>query len=534
MLTAITVVLNVASSVVLIVLVLLHSGKGGGLSDMFGGGMGASAMGSTVMERNLDRITVVVALIWGFTVVGAVAHARLNQGPGVSILGTRVARVEDPRLLTEGARYVADLREPALEGAVHATFVRSTLAHGRILGVDVDEARALPGVVDVVIGADLDLRSRAGHRQPGDGPPPARHRPGAVRRRAGGGRAERDARGRCRRRRVGGGRRTTRCPPSSTRSPRSTATRCCSPTWGRTSWPPSATRAGPTRPAGRRAARSWCAVASSTSAWRPCRSRGARRPRPGSTAGWCCGARRRTPTGCATPSPRPTGSTPAQVRVVAPDVGGGFGAKIGAHPEDLVLGWLARRCGRPVRWTETRTDNLTAMVHGRAQVQDVTIGGRRDGTIEAYHLDIVQDAGAYPAMAAFLPHLTRSMAAGTYAIPRVTSHATGRRHHHDPGGRVPRGRAARGDRRHRAGGRPVRGRGRPRPGRGAAAQPGARVRRGAGTCRPAPPTTAATSPAPSNGCSRPPATTSCGPSRPGAGRRGRPGCWASACRATSR
>ena len=61
--------LNVLSSLILIVLVLLHSGKGGGLSDMFGGGMGASAMGSTVMERNLDRITVVVALVWGFTVV---------------------------------------------------------------------------------------------------------------------------------------------------------------------------------------------------------------------------------------------------------------------------------------------------------------------------------------------------------------------------------------------------------------------------------------------------------------------------------
>jgi preprotein translocase subunit SecG len=67
--TAITVVLNVASSLVLIVLVLLHSGKGGGLSDMFGGGMGASAMGSTVMERNLDRITIVCALVWSFTVV---------------------------------------------------------------------------------------------------------------------------------------------------------------------------------------------------------------------------------------------------------------------------------------------------------------------------------------------------------------------------------------------------------------------------------------------------------------------------------
>jgi preprotein translocase subunit SecG len=69
-LTAITAAVNVLASLVLIVLVLLHSGKGGGLSDMFGGGMGASAMGSTVMERNLDRITVVVALVWAFTVVG--------------------------------------------------------------------------------------------------------------------------------------------------------------------------------------------------------------------------------------------------------------------------------------------------------------------------------------------------------------------------------------------------------------------------------------------------------------------------------
>ena len=69
MITAVTAVLNVSASLLLIVLVLLHSGKGGGLSDMFGGGMGASAMGSTVMERNLDRITVVVALVWSFTVV---------------------------------------------------------------------------------------------------------------------------------------------------------------------------------------------------------------------------------------------------------------------------------------------------------------------------------------------------------------------------------------------------------------------------------------------------------------------------------
>ncbi|HEX2575705.1 MAG TPA: preprotein translocase subunit SecG [Aquihabitans sp.] len=61
------VVIHVIVSASMLVLVLLHSGKGGGLSDMFGGGMGAAAQGSTVVEKNLDRITVVFAVIFGFT-----------------------------------------------------------------------------------------------------------------------------------------------------------------------------------------------------------------------------------------------------------------------------------------------------------------------------------------------------------------------------------------------------------------------------------------------------------------------------------
>lgn len=60
------VVIDVISALALIALVLMHSGRGGGLSDMFGGGMGASAAGSTVIEKNLDRLTVVVALIFTF------------------------------------------------------------------------------------------------------------------------------------------------------------------------------------------------------------------------------------------------------------------------------------------------------------------------------------------------------------------------------------------------------------------------------------------------------------------------------------
>ncbi len=69
MLTAAIIVVHVLVSLMLILLILLHSGRGGGLSDMFGGGMGTSAAGSTVMERNLDRITVGVAVVFAFTTV---------------------------------------------------------------------------------------------------------------------------------------------------------------------------------------------------------------------------------------------------------------------------------------------------------------------------------------------------------------------------------------------------------------------------------------------------------------------------------
>ena len=61
--------IHVIVSLVLVLLILLHSGRGGGLSDMFGGGMGGSAAGSTVVERNLDRITVATAIVFGFTTI---------------------------------------------------------------------------------------------------------------------------------------------------------------------------------------------------------------------------------------------------------------------------------------------------------------------------------------------------------------------------------------------------------------------------------------------------------------------------------
>ncbi len=117
------------------------------------------------------------------------------------------------------------------------------------------------------------------------------------------------------------------------------------------------------------------------------------------------------------------GLEPDQVRVIAPDVGGGFGGK-GLDVEDVIVGWLARATGRPVRWTETRSENLVAMHHGRAQWVDFEIGGSRDGEVKALRLKILQDSGAYPGIGAFLANLTAMMASGVYRIPKIETDVT--------------------------------------------------------------------------------------------------------------
>ena len=112
------------------------------------------------------------------------------------------------------------------------------------------------------------------------------------------------------------------------------------------------------------------------------------------------------------------GLEPENVRVVAPDVGGGFGAK-GIAVEDLLVGWTARATGKPVRWTETRSENMVAMHHGRASILEFELGTNRDGVIQALRLNILADAGAYPGIGAFLPVLTSMMSSGVYRIPKI-------------------------------------------------------------------------------------------------------------------
>ncbi|MFN0028716.1 MAG: xanthine dehydrogenase family protein molybdopterin-binding subunit [Acidimicrobiales bacterium] len=114
---------------------------------------------------------------------------------------------------------------------------------------------------------------------------------------------------------------------------------------------------------------------------------------------------------------RTYGMEASQIRVVSADVGGSFGAKGTPHPEELLLGLLSQRIGRPVRWVPPRSADMVGLHHGRGQIQYLKIGGTRDGKILAYDAHIVQDSGAYPAGATGLPSNTKAMLTGCYDIP---------------------------------------------------------------------------------------------------------------------
>ena len=109
----------------------------------------------------------------------------------------------------------------------------------------------------------------------------------------------------------------------------------------------------------------------------------------------------------------------AEIRVIAPHVGGAFGAKH-LTAEGIVAAKAALELGRPVKWVETRSENMVAMAHGRGQVQYVELGLKRDGTVVGMHCRIVGDSGSYAGFGGMLPGMmTRIMASGCYRIPKI-------------------------------------------------------------------------------------------------------------------
>lgn len=110
---------------------------------------------------------------------------------------------------------------------------------------------------------------------------------------------------------------------------------------------------------------------------------------------------------------------PADIRVIAPHVGGGFGAKAGLCHENTAIIAAARKIGRPVTWTETRSENMVALVHSRAQIQYCELGLKNDGTFTGMRVRLVGDAGAYPNIGTMLPAGTKRMSNATYNLPKL-------------------------------------------------------------------------------------------------------------------
>ncbi|WP_249011526.1 xanthine dehydrogenase family protein molybdopterin-binding subunit [Conexibacter sp. DBS9H8] len=120
------------------------------------------------------------------------------------------------------------------------------------------------------------------------------------------------------------------------------------------------------------------------------------------------------------------GLSEEKVRVIAPEVGGGFGAKLQVYGEEIVACWASRALGRPVKWIETRSENMSVTHQGRDQIATVRMGATRDGQITAYHVKILADLGAYNMLLTpLIPSLGAFVMGGCYKIGAVTTEITG-------------------------------------------------------------------------------------------------------------
>ncbi|MGH2527362.1 MAG: xanthine dehydrogenase family protein molybdopterin-binding subunit, partial [Actinomycetota bacterium] len=330
------------------------------------------------------------------------------------ILGRVVRRIEDPRFLTGRGRYVETLRP---KGALRAVFVRSIIAHGRLEGVDVDAASSMPGVVAVLTAADLSLPDR----------PPADDVEGPFDRPV---------------------------PASGTvRYVGEPVVLVLAETLGQASdaaenvvahVEPLDVVVGVDAALADGASLLFADAGTNVayafeSAWEENVLDGSDvvvrvrvehqrlAPSPMETNGivvephdeglkvWVPS---QVPFDVRSEIAEVIGLDEKAVHVVAPDVGGGFGNKAYVYPEHLMCAAAAMRLGRAVAWQETRSESFVGLNHGRAQIHDVELGARRDGTIVGLRVDIVSDMGAYP-IGAYLPVTTSSMLPGPYMIPRV-------------------------------------------------------------------------------------------------------------------
>lgn len=342
-----------------------------------------------------------------------------------SVLGERVLRKEDPRFLTTGGVYMDDFADPRLDGAGWVVFARSAVAHGTITSIDTTEAKACPGVVGVYTASDLELA-----------PTPSGFNPAVARTLLASDKV----------RWVG------EPVVAVVAETYAQAVDAAEAVWIDIDPLPALTTVqaamastdtliyeaagsnvvfdsnflGGTDNTGPE----WfadCEVVVSETVLNqrvaPCPME----PRGGAAA-WVDGRllvwiSSQHVQGAKDGLAQAAGVEPDLVRVMTPDVGGGFGAKIGAYSEELLLGVLARAAGRPVRFRETRSESMMNLGHGRSQLQHITIGGNRDGKVTHLRLELTQDSGGFCEIGTILGALfTRGMASAVYDIEHIEAH----------------------------------------------------------------------------------------------------------------
>lgn len=334
--------------------------------------------------------------------------------PG-SILGNPVRRREDPALLTGRASYTGDLK---LTGCLHAAFVRSPHAHARVQSLDTSAAASLPGVVQVITATDLDVRAIAAF-------PFLKGRPALA--------AE-----------------TVRFvgEPVAALFAETRETAVDAAANVLVDWEPLPAVVDPAAGeelrvdhvgegggalegadvvvTGRFMNQRLAPVPMEPNAF-------VAAPDP-ETGGMKIWASTQVPHGLRDRLAGDLTLPPERVRVIAPAVGGGFGAKGDLYPEYVIVAVMAQRLGRPIMWVETRWENMVGMVHGRGQVQEVTLGAASDGRLVGIQARITADLGAYQGIQVILPGLTGMMSAGVYNMPKVDFSASLRHTHTTPMG----------------------------------------------------------------------------------------------------
>jgi carbon-monoxide dehydrogenase large subunit len=115
-----------------------------------------------------------------------------------------------------------------------------------------------------------------------------------------------------------------------------------------------------------------------------------------------------------------------KLRVITPEVGGGFGSKLNVYAEEALLAWISMQLSKPVKWIEGRRENIQSTIHGRGQVGYVEIGCKTDGTVTGLRYNVFADLGAYhQLLTPAIPTLTGLMLSGSYRIPAIQINVTG-------------------------------------------------------------------------------------------------------------